>query len=302
MTSSLPQITVVICTFNRCERLRRALVAFTSATPPSVHWELLIVDNNSTDQTREVVEGFRDRLPVQYAFERKQGLSNARNCALAAARGQHILFTDDDVLIDKAWLTEYSGAFERWPDAGYFGGRVLPFYPSGKPSWLHDESIALLSGLLVRFAPHTETRMFAAIDPTPYGASFALHRRCAQAVGEFRADLGVNGNIPGRGEETDFLSRAIALGWRGLYVHDAVALHETDPRRLTLSYMYRFGVQCGIAAAKVGGSPSNSSWFHATGFAIRGILQLLRGRGDRARQCLINIGIIAGLHAKTVVD
>jgi glycosyltransferase involved in cell wall biosynthesis len=263
------------------------------------NWRLFVIDNNSRDATKDVVLSFTERLPITYCFEREQGLSAARNHALRVTEGfTHLLFTDDDVRVDPRWVAAYRDAFQRFPEAGYFGGRVLPFYPLGKPSWLHDESLALIDGLLVRFHLGDEIRPFLAAELTPFGASFALSRRCIDRVGEFRTDLGVKGGIPGRGEEADYMERAIALGESGIYVGSAIVNHATDPRRLTLGYLYRYGIQKGIAARRMG-STQRASFLRALSFALRGLFQLAKGRGDRMRQCLINIGIERGLSLET---
>lgn len=284
-------ISVVICTFNRAASLRRTLNSFVELRPP-VHsdWELLVVDNNSSDHTKEAVSSFEFRLPLRYVFEAEQGLSAARNRALKEFTGDLLLFTDDDVVVDPNWLVAFDAAAKRFPLAGYFGGRVLPFWSDRKPSWLKDESLALISGLLVRFDLGDQTCEFAIGDPTPFGASFALRRSVIDTFGAFRKDLGVVGSVPGRGEESEYLERVRASGGVGVYVGDALISHWTDPNRLSLGYMYRYGLHTGVAA-KTRGSPTRGSLLSVASFASRGVWQLLRGRGDRFRQCVINVGI-----------
>lgn len=284
-------ISVAICTFNRAESLRRTLNSLVELRPPvQANWELLVVDNNSSDNTIEVVSSFESRLPLRYIFEGEQGLSAARNRALKEFKGDLVLFTDDDVVVDPRWLAAYDAAIKRFPLAGYFGGRVLPFWSDHKPRWLKDESLTLISGLLVRFDLGDETRPFAADEPTPFGASFALRRTVVDGIGEFRRDLGVVAGVPGRGEETEYLARSQARGCAGVYVGDSQVHHWTDPRRLTLRYLYRYGVQIGIAAKRTGSDGSGSAFMAAT-FVVRGLRQLMMGRGDRFRQCVINVGI-----------
>ena len=87
---------------------------------------MLIVDNNCTDETANVVDAFRERLPIRRVRESRQGLAHARNRAVADFRGDVLLFTDDDVRFETGWLTGYRDAINRFPDADYFGGRILP--------------------------------------------------------------------------------------------------------------------------------------------------------------------------------
>lgn len=284
-------ISVAICTFNRAESLRRTLESLVSTAPPQVAgWELLVIDNNSSDATRAVVAAFESTLPVRYVFEAEQGLSQARNRAIREFRGGLLLFTDDDVTVDRSWLVAYEAASLRFQVAWFFGGRIVPFWPKGRPRWLKDESLALISGVLVNFQLGDETREFGADDPLPFGASFALRRAAIDVIGEFRRDLGVNGGVPGRGEESDYLARVRAAGGRGVYVGTASVHHWTDYRRLTTRYLYGYGVQTGIAMRRTG-SDASGSFFTAISYGVRGLLQLARGRGDRYRQCVINVGI-----------
>jgi glucosyl-dolichyl phosphate glucuronosyltransferase len=287
-------ISVVICTYNRAESLRKTLASVSHVRlKGEIEWELIVIDNNSPDHTRQIVEEFEHQLPVRYCFEEVQGLSAARNRALKEFSGSHLLFTDDDVLVDPDWLRCWDDAIRRFAQAGFFGGKVTPFYPAGKPTWLFDEGLALIDGLLVRFHLGDEVRPFTSGEPTPFGANFALSRACIERVGSFRTDLGVKGGIPGRGEEADYMERAMALGETGVYVGTAIVNHATDPNRLTLGYLYRYGVQKGIAA-KLMGSTVQGSKLRAIWHLVRGTFQLIKGRGDRMRQCVINAGIERG--------
>src|SRR4051812_9842366 len=102
------QISVIICTYNRCESLRRVFNSLTRIfVPKDISWELLLVDNGSTDETKAVCAEFETQLPIRYLFERRQGKSFALNSAVANARSQFLLFTDDDVDVDENWLATY---------------------------------------------------------------------------------------------------------------------------------------------------------------------------------------------------
>ena len=101
-------------------------------------WELLVVNNNCTDGTDEVIRTFQDRLPVRRVFEPRPGLSHARNRAIAEATGDYILWTDDDVTVCRDWLVVYTDAFRRWPDAAVFGGPIQPWFDGTPPAWLRQ--------------------------------------------------------------------------------------------------------------------------------------------------------------------
>jgi len=294
MSLARPRLSVAICTFNRAASLERTLDSLAAATPPPAPWELLVVDNNSTDATRAVAQAFMARLPLRYVFEPVQGLSAARNRALATFSGEWLLFTDDDVRVDGGWLNAYARAFAAFPAAAFFGGRVVPAWPDAPPRWLGERPLALLDGLLVWYDRGAQTRLLAPDEPLPYGASFALSRAAIDGQSGFRRDLGVVGSEPGRGEESEFMQRLRAGGEAGVYVGEALAHHMTDTRRLRLGYLYRYGVQKGVAERRFG-STARGSLLRAASYLARGLLQGLRGRGDRLRQCVINAGIEAGL-------
>src|SRR5258708_9599607 len=116
-------VTVAVCTFNRAESLRRTLDSLVAMrVARDLAWELSVVNNNSTDHTDGVIAEYRDRLPMRREFEPLHGHSNARNRAIAAAGGEYIIWTDDDVIVGTGWLAAYAGAFRRWSDAAVFGG------------------------------------------------------------------------------------------------------------------------------------------------------------------------------------
>jgi glucosyl-dolichyl phosphate glucuronosyltransferase len=101
------KITVIMCTYNRCHSVARAMGSVAASTlPNSVKWEVIVVDNNSSDQTRQVIEDFCGWHlgRFRYVFEPKQGLSHARNAGIQEAQGNILAFTDDDVTVQPNWL------------------------------------------------------------------------------------------------------------------------------------------------------------------------------------------------------
>jgi GT2 family glycosyltransferase len=248
------------------------------------------------------VEEFRGSLPVRRVTESRQGLAHARNRAVTAARGDILLFTDDDVRIGAGWLAAYEDAICCFPDAGYFGGRILPDWGSKKPRWVGDQPLALIDGLLVWFDHGTETRPFESTEPPPFGASFAIRRQLFDKIGEFRVDLGTGGMGAGRGEETEFLMRARDFGVQGIYVGKALCFHAYDPTRLTLAALYRYGIASGRSHNAIAGHFHYGGYGAAASFVARGMVQMLRGRGDRFRQCIINAGIEMGTRKLSVGD
>src|SRR5262245_10374780 len=103
--------------------------------------EVLIIDNNSTDLTADITKSFARELPIRRVMERSQGLSHARNRAIAEFEGDTLLFTDDDVSLDADWLSSYALAASKFPTAGFFGGRILPRWDKKPPEWFTGERL-----------------------------------------------------------------------------------------------------------------------------------------------------------------
>jgi glycosyltransferase involved in cell wall biosynthesis len=287
--------TVAVCTFNRAPSLRRTLASFSACrVPAGFDWELLVVDNASTDGTRGVVGEFESVLPIRSLCEPTQGLSHARNRAVAESAGSRLLvFTDDDVRVEPDWIAAYARAADARPEADFFGGRVKPLFEGGRPRWLADENMDLLDGLFVNYDPGAVSREILPDDLLPVGASMGFRPSCFAGGNLFRTDLGVCGRNRGRGEDTEFMDRLLRFGRRGHYIADALSHHEVAPERLTFRYAFRYGIACGRSAAASGGSPGKPGIapLRASLFLLRGIRQLAIGRGDRARQCAIRAGM-----------
>jgi glycosyltransferase involved in cell wall biosynthesis len=287
-------ISICICTYNRSESLWRALDSLVKQDIDSGIVEVLIIDNNCTDGTSNVVEAFREKLPIRRVTERRQGLAHARNRAVEEFRGEVLLFTDDDIRFGPGWLTAYRDAIRRFTNADYFGGRILPDWGPTKPRWIRDEPLPLIDGVLVWFDHGAETRLVWTTEQPPFGASFAIRRRLIKKIGLFRVDLGTGGMGLGRGEETEFLMRAQNIGAQGVYVGEALCFHAYNAQRLTLAALYRYGISCGRSQNAIVARTHRGSYQAAAWFVLRGLYQAVRGRSDRFRQSVINAGIEIG--------
>ena len=231
---SCPVISVVMCTYNRGALLRGALESVLSqpAAPP---FELLVVDNNSTDDTAAIVADVAARDPrVRPLRETRQGLSHARNCAIGAARGQFVAFTDDDVRAEPDWIAAIVRAFEEHPGASMVGGRVLPSWPPGaRPTWLTPTHWAPLA--LVDYGPD-DVRVSAERPLCLIGANMAFRREVFATVGLFEPSLQRVRNGIGSLEDHDFLLRCYAAGCFGFFDPRIVIHADVQPDRLTKAY------------------------------------------------------------------
>jgi glucosyl-dolichyl phosphate glucuronosyltransferase len=232
-------ISLALCTWNRSGLLRQTLERMATALriPPELRWELLVVDNGSTDETRAVIEAYAGRLPVRYLFEPRQGLSHARNLAVAEAGGEYIVWTDDDVLVEPGWLEAYAAAFARRPDAAVFGGPIDPWFSSPAPDWL----VRIWPHVVVAYAVRDLGPEEVPLTPMllPYGANMAV-RTAEQRSHPFDPSLGNRGAERIGGEETGVLREILAAGATGLWLPQARLLHYLPPDRLSLDYLRQY--------------------------------------------------------------
>ena len=230
--------TIAICTWNRSGLLDKTLEQMHQLLLPSdVAWEIVVVNNRCTDDTDAVLEWHARRLPVRRVFEDKQGQSHARNAAAAEARGELIVWTDDDVLVDPQWLAEMLAAARAHPEFSFFGGPIEPWFEHDPPQWLLDNWQAINGAFAFRDLG-TESFEFD-LKRLPYGANYAM-RTSVQRAFPYNPKLGrvATGEI--RGEETDVLHKLLAAGHRGGWVPTAKVQHFIPADRLTLDYIRRF--------------------------------------------------------------
>lgn len=246
--------TVLICTYNRAAYLGDTLDSL-ARTPrdPGFSWDVLVVDNNSSDDTRAVVASRADGFPVplHYLFEGRQGKSNALNTGMRAARASIIVFTDDDVAVGPAWLAESVRPLIERSDIDYTGGPVRPIWGASRPAWL-DEA-GNLGGTIAVKDHGAAPFIFEDERKTPLGVNMAVRRRLIERIGGFRPDLGRNGKALLGQEQAEFFYRSRAAGARGLYVPAMVLDHVVPASRLTRDYFRRWWYWKGVSHARVHG-------------------------------------------------
>jgi glucosyl-dolichyl phosphate glucuronosyltransferase len=137
----VPDVSVVVSTFNRAVLLTAALDSLVSSQPGGVRHEVLVVDNNSTDTTAHVIQSYiaRGHSQLRYAFEPRQGMSYARNTGIELARAPIVAFTDDDISVTPGWIATLKQALDDHPEADCVGGKVLPRWTRPPPRWLTSE-------------------------------------------------------------------------------------------------------------------------------------------------------------------
>lgn len=233
------EISVVVSTYNRAERLRLALEALL-AQSGSVPYEIIVVDNNSNDATAQVVGAIAARAAegmVRYTFEARQGLSHGRNAGIALARAPIIAFSDDDVRVAGDWVEQLKRVFDAHPDISYVGGRVLPHWIVPPPRWLTTAHWSPLALQDYGPAPLVSGRERAVCL---VGANLAFRRQALDEVGLFTAALGRIKDGIGSTEDHDIQLRIWRRGMRGLYAPEPVAYADVTPDRMTKAYHWRW--------------------------------------------------------------
>lgn len=240
-------VSVVIASCDRAPTLATTLDAFTRLTTRDVGWELVVVDNASRDATPAILDRFRARLPLVPLSEPRRGKSQALNRALDAARGQLVVFTDDDVRPSTTWLSALVGASRRRPEYAVLCGPIEPLYARAPPDWLRDHLFASMAFSRLSLAGRTE----GPLPPTilPFGPNYAV-RASALTDLRFRTDLGPGTSCP-LGDETEFLARLKARGHKILYVPSARIEHLVSARQLATVSLMRRAFHIGLAYAAV---------------------------------------------------
>lgn len=232
-------ISVVICTRNRAESLRRTLQSLVRARPPvQSDVEVVIVDNGSTDATPAVVRDFSTQLNLRGVIEARPGLSFARNSGVVASRGDYVLWTDDDVTVEPDWLAAYDEAFKKYPDAAFFGGVIRPVLEGASPDWLPPNR-ELLRYLFAERAPQDESQISAGATDFPFGASFAV-RADFQRQFPYDTELGASPIFNRLGEEERVMRQILDAGGVGRWVPGAVVNHHIPEGRQTLEYVAKY--------------------------------------------------------------
>lgn len=231
-------ITLLVCTYNRCDDLRELLeTALVQETGDAFSYEVLVVDNNSSDNTRGVMESFiaRGHENLRYLFESKQGKSHALNTGLTDMRGRAYVITDDDFILPKDWVKGIIQGFRDHPDVSFVSGKVLPQWQSEPPAWLTQEHWSAIA-----MADYGEEQFITDQEHQICLLACAFRLADVQAVGGYHADLGPQKDRRGGTEDLELLLRLWKSGRRGLYLPHLSFHHKATADRLTKEYHRRW--------------------------------------------------------------
>ncbi len=228
------KVTVAIPTYNRADFLRQTLAGLVAQQFPRDHFEILVIDNNSQDHTAEVVAEFASARPApRYVREEKQGLDHARNRALDEARGEIVVFGDDDILVKPDWLAQL--AVPLIADAaarriGAVGGEVIPVFPDGLPDWVREWHAPLA------FRPDLGP---IPAQHSPMGANLAFPKWVFEQLGPFHTALDRAAGNYFSGGDSEMIRRVRGAGLEVWFAPAAAAQHQMPAGRTTFRYAAR---------------------------------------------------------------
>ena len=244
-TSEHSALTVLICTNDRAALLLRTLEYLNAARrPENYRVEVLVAANACIDDTLERLARFRETaeegLLLSWITEPTPGKSHALNRAIPLIRSELVAFVDDDHRVDADYLVSMCRAAERYPEADFFCGRILPDWDGTEPEWVHDRGPFRIYPLPVpRFDQGHKPKRLTPEIATPGGGNLFLRRVLFDRVGDFSPEFGPRRHDLGGSEDMHWVLRAQALGATLQYVPEVVQYHYVDPERLRLIYLIK---------------------------------------------------------------
>lgn len=242
-------ISVGISTYNRSSSLKKMIESpLRQERLEGISLEIIIVDHNCTDNTRDVVHDFiaNSECDIKYLFEDKPTLSDARNRAILESKGEIIAFTDDDVIVDKCWIYSMAKAF-RETGCDVLSGKILPVYPENTPRWIQDHQ-EFLNGPIV-YRNHGDESRFYDDTMLPFvGAHMVFKRECFNEHGLFTVEIGLGTDYP-YGEDVEMFRRL--MGCKKIYYcADCIVWHVHSPERTTFKYINQWFYRNGLSFTK----------------------------------------------------
>ena len=240
---SAPSISAIICTHNRDKYLGAAIDSLLAQDFP--YFEVVVVDNASSDRTRETVSLRETNPRLRYIYEPNLGLSIARNTGARESRGEILAYLDDDAVASSSWLTTLYDAYQRDRQLAIAGGKVTLIWPEGTeaPEWLSPG----LAGNLGAYDLGDKIIYIDVPGLTPRGLNYSIRRSFLEQIGGFNPNLGRVGKKLLSNEELYMTELALQGGWQVAYLPDALVAHNVAPERLERSWFWQRGWWQGIS-------------------------------------------------------
>ena len=239
-------LSIIVCTYNRDKYLYGALRCIAENGFPAEAYEIILVNNMSTDNTESECQKFGKDYPnvnFRYFVETNQGLSYARNRGIKESHGETLLFLDDDSYIQQDYLKNLQRQLNDHPEADAFGGKIDPIFESGEaPKWLSKWNYSWVSAIdMGDEVCQFEGKAF------PIGANMGIRKATIEKTGVFNTQLGRSKKNLMGGEEKDLFERIRQQGGNIYYFPDVVVQHVIPPSRTTLDYVKRLGEGVGMS-------------------------------------------------------
>ena len=239
-------ISLIICTYNRDQFIYQTLEHIAANQFLEDQYEIVLINNNSTDHTESECQRFCQnfpQVPMRYFIEMKQGLSHARNRGIEEAKGDILVFLDDDSFVREDYLRNLAENIIKYPDMMAFGGEIEPLFETGRtPDWLCSWTYSWVSAI----NKGDKVCLFKG-KSYPIGANMGFRKECIQQCGEFNTELGRTGKNMLAGEEKDLFNAIKELGMKIYYFPNLFVQHVIPEKRTTDAYIKRLGYGIGIS-------------------------------------------------------
>ena len=230
-------LSIIICTYNRERYIYNVLKSIAENNFPFDKYEIVLINNNSTDKTEPECNRFQNDFPqvnYHYFIETNQGLSHARNRGICEAKGNILIYVDDDALVNKEYLNAYYELFAHEKEVYAAGGPIIPKYETEEPKWFSYFTKELITGYLYM---GNKIKKFS--RRYPGGGNAAYRKEVFEKIGLFNVELGRKGDNLAGSEEKDIFDKMTALGMQFLYIPNAVLYHIIPETKLTNDYFNR---------------------------------------------------------------
>lgn len=242
----MTKTSIILCTYNRDKYIYNVLKSIAENDFPREDFEIVLVNNNSTDNTESECQRFQQDFPdirFNYCIELNQGLSYARNRGIQESKGDILVYVDDDALVNKEYLQTYVNFFEKNPDIATAGGPIVPQYETEEPEWMSHYTRQLVTGQLDW---GTKEREFPK-NAFPGGGNAAYRKTVFDKIGLFNVELGRKGNSLIGAEEKDLFDKMTTIGIRFFYLPTAILYHIIPEKKLTQDYFDRLTYSIGVS-------------------------------------------------------
>ncbi|CDM69228.1 Glycosyl transferase, family 2 [Clostridium bornimense] len=239
-------ISVVVCTYNRSEVLNKCIESIIRNNYPKEKYEVIIIDNNSKDNTKDTVYNYINKgLNIKYFLEENIGLSFARNKGIDVSKGNIIIFLDDDTQISKGYLQAIKEFYSVNPEVVFAAGKINPIWTIEKPKWFSKAFSSIVGETLYGDEDRVLKR-----GEMPIGANMIFKREVFDEVGKFNINLGIQGDKLYLGEESDLYNRIVKKGYEVYYIANASVDHTVHNNKVNKEYVMNRLILEGVSSAE----------------------------------------------------